>query len=168
MTVLQEKGVGGVRIEHIAARLELTKGSFHHHFTGIGDYRRALLQRYEETAAATIEHAKTAIRDLAPQQALTELPTLVPVDPRLEAAIRGWAFQDDDAHDALGRIDQARLRALTELWQALIGDSRRAHAAALIPHLVMIGASVAVPTPTRNDVADVFDLLADLVPSVGE
>lgn len=168
VAVLREQGIAGVRIDRIATRLELTKGSFHHHFNGVGGYRRALLERYEVEVMAIIENATSAVRDLQPERALVELPALVPFDPRLEAAIRGWAFQDEEARDALHRIDAARLQALTELWQAVVGDPHRARVAALIPYLVMIGASVALPTPTDDDLAAVFGLLARLVPFASE
>lgn len=168
MRVLREQGIAGVRVDRIAARLELTKGSFHHHFDGVGDYRRALLERYEDETAAVIEGAKSAIRDLPPKQALAELPAQVPFDPRLEAAIRGWAFQDEHAREVVQRIDTARLQALNGLWLAVVGDPHRAAVAALIPYLVTIGVSVAFPTPKDSDVADVFALLAHLVPFVTE
>ena len=42
MAVLAEQGSRSIRVNRIAARLDLTKGSFHHHFDDIADYHRAL------------------------------------------------------------------------------------------------------------------------------
>ncbi len=50
LLVLAEEGAPGVRIDRIAARLGLSKGSFFHHFDGIAAYRRALLDRWESSA----------------------------------------------------------------------------------------------------------------------
>lgn len=166
LAVLREQGIVGVRVDRIATRLKLTKGSFHHHFNGVDDFRRALLGRYEAEVTASIEEARSAVLGLSPEQALRELSARAPFDPRLDAAVRGWAFHDEVAREALQRTDAARLDALTELWLAVLGDSHRAKIAALVPHLVMIGASVSTPVPTEADVADVFALLAHLVPSV--
>lgn len=166
LVVLREQGIVGVRVDRIAARLELTKGSFHHHFNGVDDFHRSLLDGYEAEVTAGIEETKSAVLGLSAEQALMELPARAPFDPRLDAAVRGWAFHDKVAGEALRRIDAARLEALTELWQAVLGDSHRARIAALIPHLIMIGASVSNPIPTESDMADVFALLAHLVPFV--
>lgn len=169
MATLRQEGIAGVRIDRLAARLGLTKGSFHHHFNGVGDYRRALLERFETEAKAMIEKTVTVPADLAvssAQRILTEAPTHVSIDPRTEAAFRGWAFQDAAARATLQRIDAARLQALTALWRSIVPDESLARSAALIPHLIAIGASVTVPTPTAKEMTDVFALLAALVPSV--
>jgi hypothetical protein len=49
-----------------------------------------------------------------------------------------------------------------------VADPDRARAAALLPHLVVIGATVAYPATTADDLAAVFRLLADLIPAVPE
>ena len=166
MATLRQEGITGVRIDRIAARLGLTKGSFHHHFDGVGDFHRSLLERYETDAVTAIENAVKALDHLSPQRVLEEAPAHVSIDAATEAAIRGWAFQDEAARATLQRIDAARLQALTRVWQSIIPDAAQARSAAMIPYLITIGASVAVPTPTEKEMTDVFALLATLIPSV--
>ena len=166
MVVLAEQGAEGVRVDRIAARLGLTKGSFHHHFDGIADYHRALLGQYEIDAMDAIKTAVSATSHLPPQQALTALPANFVFDPRIDGAVRGWAFSNEEARAVQERVDAARLEALTSLWQQLLPDPVRARTLALVPHLLMIGASAAMPRPTKSDVQDLFALLATLVPSV--
>ena len=150
-----------MRIDRIAARLGLSKGSFFHHFDGIAAYRRALLERWESTA----------VRDLgdeAPQALLEDLAARVGslVDLRLEVAIRAWAFHDPEAAAAQERVDLARLAALEAVWGRMVDDPDRAHTAALIPHLLVIGASVALPATSKSDLEAVFGMLAEVIPSV--
>lgn len=161
MRVLAEEGAPGIRIDRIAARLGLSKGSFFHHFDGIAAYRRALLDRWESTAV-------TNFGDAPPQALLQDLAARVGslVDLRLEVAIRAWASQDADAAAAQERVDLARLAALETVWSRMVDDPARARAAALLPHLLVIGASVALPTTSRADLESVFGLLAELIPSV--
>lgn len=166
MGVLAEQGARGVRVDRIAARLGLTKGSFHHHFDGIDDYHRSLWARYETDSMDAIRSALTAVAGLPPERALMELPAHVGFDARIEAAIRGWAFEKEEASAVQARVDAARLDALIGLWQQILPGSDRARVAALVPHLLMIGASVALPRPTETDMQEVFSLLAALVPSV--
>lgn len=166
MTALREGGAANVRVDRIAASLGLTKGSFHHHFRGVNDFHRALLRRYELDSKDAIEGAARAGADLPAEQALMALPTRVALDPRLEAAIRGWALENEEAGSTQARVDSARLDALVDLWQRILPDPARARTAALVPHLLTIGASVAKPTLTQAELDDVFALLVSLVPAV--
>ncbi|HWI31522.1 MAG TPA: TetR family transcriptional regulator [Microbacterium sp.] len=161
MRVLSEDGIAGVRIDRVAGRLGLSKGSFFHHFEGIAAYRRAILERWESGAVRELGDAPAQARleDLA-----ARVGTLV--DLRLEVAIRAWAFQDAEAAAAQERVDVARLSALERVWSRMVDDPVRAHAAALLPHLLMIGASVALPATSRADLEAAFGLLAELIPSV--
>lgn len=166
MVVLAERGARGVRVDRIAARLGLTKGSFHHHFDGITDYHRSLLERFETDSLDAMRTAVEAVSELPPERAVMELPSHVSFDPRIEAAIRGWAFESEEASAVLARVDSARLDALVGLWERILPEAGQARTAALVPHLLMIGVSVAMPRPTAADVEEVFALLATLVPSV--
>lgn len=166
MTVLREQGVAGVRVDRIAARLGMTKGSFHHHFAGIDDYRQALLQRYEASAQDATSASVAAVFDLPAEQALMKLPDHYEFDPLLEAAVRGWASQDAGARAVQQRVDAARLDALVGLWQQRLSDPHRARIAALVPYLLLVGSSVAAQRPTESEMREVFALLATLVPSV--
>ena len=166
MAVLAEQGEAGLRVDRIAARLGLTKGSFHHHFDGISDYHRCLWARYESHADAAVRRAVEAVAALPPERALMALPGHAVFDARLEAAVRAWGFDNTEAAAVQQRVDAARLEALVGLWQQVIPDPARARTAALVPHLLLIGASVAMPTTSDSDLRDVFALLATLVPSV--
>lgn len=161
MRVLAEEGVSGVRIDRVAKRLGLTKGSFFHHFDGVAAYRTALLQRWE---GQTLDDRG----DAPPQAILEDLAARVGtlLDLRLEAAVRAWAFQDPEAAAAQQRVDQARLAALETIWSRIIDDPVRARAAAMLPHLLAIGAAVALPSTSQEDLESAFGLLAELIPSV--
>lgn len=168
LAVLADRGAKGVRVDRIAARLGLTKGSFHHHFDGVDAYHQALLDRYEADSMDAIGTAMASVSALPPKQALMALPSQVSFDTRLDAAIRGWAVEQPAAQAVQARVDAARLDALIGLWQRILPDPAQARVAALVPHLLMIGASVALPTPTEEELREVFSLLATLVPAVGE
>ncbi|ANJ28476.1 TetR/AcrR family transcriptional regulator [Agromyces aureus] len=168
LVVLAEQGAPGVRTDRIAARLGLTKGSFHHHFAGAADYRRALLARHEQGTLDALERAgaEASARPGVEALALLRDRSAELHDQPLEAAVRAWAFQDDDARATQARIDAARLAALTALWATITGDESSARIAALLPHLMVIGAAMAVPPVDRDDLARLFDLLVALAPHV--
>ena len=166
LTVLKQEGIAGVRIDRLAARLELTKGSFHHHFDGVDDFHRALLERYESDAIERIERAVDSLGRVSPQRVLLDASAQISDDAVMEAAVRSWAFQDELAQASMRRVDAARLDALTTVWESMVPNETRARSAAMIPHLILIGASVAVPRPTEPEMSRVFELLAALIPAV--
>jgi hypothetical protein len=53
--------------------------------------------------------------------------------------------------------------ALEGLWLAIIDDPRRARTASLLPHLLSIGASVALPPVDPTEFDDVFGMLVELI-----
>jgi AcrR family transcriptional regulator len=140
VAVLREDGAAGVRVDRLARRLNLTKGSFHHHFDGMPGYR------FEGSATATV------------------LPTLAAGlhDRALDVALRGWAVDDTEARAAVAAIDGARLAFLEELWTGVLGDPRAARIAALLPHLVTVGASVSPGIPD-GELDAVYALVSRLV-----
>jgi len=168
IAVLIEEGAPGIRIDRIAARIGLSKGSFHHHFAGAARYRTALLQRYEADALAALATVAPGA-DESPAHTLAGLRDRVGelFDPRLEVAVRAWAFQDAEVRATQERVDSARLAALESLWLAIADDPRRARTAALLPHLLWIGASVALPPLDPAELDDVFGMLVELIPAVG-
>ncbi|WP_350348438.1 TetR/AcrR family transcriptional regulator [Agromyces sp. G08B096] len=166
LRVLAAEGAPGVRTDRIAARLGLTKGSFHHHFRGAADYRRALLDRYAVRTLEALEDAVGEASALPPLEAFAALRDRAGavLDQPLETAVRAWAFQDDDARATQARVDTARLEALTELWSRLVDDPESARTAALLPHLVIVGAAMTLPSVGREELSKVLDLLVGLVP----
>jgi AcrR family transcriptional regulator len=166
--VLTLEGPDGVRIDRLAARLGLSKGSFHHHFAGMDGYRKALLDRIELAQLNILDQAAAAVADIDPVDALRSLPTRLDdlFDADLDRALRAWAVSDDTAAAVLARLDTARLAFIEALWRRALDDTGRAHTAALLPHLLLIGANAALPPIDAKSRRAVFDLLAELIPSV--
>jgi AcrR family transcriptional regulator len=168
LAVLAADGAAGVRADRIAARLGLTKGSFHHHFAGIEDYRHALLDRHEHDQLAVLDRITAELEQVSADTALARLPKRLTdlFEADLERAVRSWAVADPAARAVQERLDSARLAFLRDLWTRMLGGGRRAHVAALVPHLIAIGASMAQPRLAAKDLRAVFDLLAALAPGV--
>jgi AcrR family transcriptional regulator len=162
LETLAQDGLPGVRIDRVAAQLGVSKGSFHHHFAGAPAYREALAQEYEQQAMAALHRMVGSSQGLSLLERLLEgLDDLY--DARLETAVRAWAMHDPVANQVLTRIDGARLQLLQDAWSALL-NREDARVAALVPHLVIVGASAAAISTA--DLRAVLQLLAGLAPSV--
>ena len=168
--MLATDGIDGLRIDRLAARLGVTKGSFHHHFAGIADYRRALLEHYEERVKAALADAIETRADAGTRATLAWLTTLVADGatlrrPELDAAVRAWAHGDPEARTTQARIDAASIAALQAAWRPAVETDAAARTAALVPYLVSLGAAAMVPPVGPDELRAVYELLLESVPA---
>ena len=160
MKTLAEEGIAAVRIDRIAFRVGLSKGSFFHHFANAAAFRSAILDEWRARATAQL-------RDAPSGGDLVELAGRIDdlLDIELDGAVRAWASHDPEAAAAVQDVDRVRLRALEAAWRDIVADPARARTAALLPHLLVIGATVARPTIDDDELREVFRLLAELIPA---
>ena len=169
--VLAEEGATGVRIDRIAARLGLSKGSFHHHFDGAEGFKRDLLAYVERLSTQALD---TAIAEVAPdadaRTVLGHLTALIELRdgglyrPELDVAVRAWATSDAEVRVVQARIDEARIAALQRVWRPYVTTEAQARTAALLPYLLSVGASVVTPPVGTRELRELFELLLPLVP----
>lgn len=105
---LAEEGANGVRIDRLAARLRLSKGSFHHHFGGADDFKRVLLDHVEGLLTYALQAVVAApVPTVGGRETLARLTSLLTdadgglYRPELEVALRAWALTDPDAARAV-------------------------------------------------------------------
>lgn len=174
LTVLARDGIDGLRIDKLAARLGVTKGSFHHHFAGIVDYRRALLAHYEDQTREALAAAIASRSGEGTRATLEWLTSLVARSdsgvgaeirrPELDAAVRAWAHGDAEARATQARIDAAAIDALQAAWRPAVETDAAARTAALVPYLVSLGAAAIVPPIEPGELQAVYELLLERVP----
>lgn len=163
LQVLAEAGATALTIESLSARLGLSKGSFYHHFNGMPDYRRALLEYFEKRENREFierAHAATA----APGEArlrriVADVVSAEGGRPRLESAVRSWAADDPVAREYLGRIDRARVDFAQAEFEAMNLEEQAAADFAQIAHLMSIGAAATVPPQPPSEIARLWDRL---------
>ncbi|MEV5499739.1 TetR/AcrR family transcriptional regulator [Nonomuraea fuscirosea] len=171
LKVLAEEGAAGIRIDRIAARLHLSKGSFHHHFDGAEGYKKALLAHFEQLSIRTLENAIAEVGATAgAREILAHLTKLVQPGgtglycPELDIALRAWATWDAEVRAVQTRLDQARLSALQRVWRSAVPGDEEARTAALLPYLIAVGATVVFPPVDADELRDLYELLLPLVP----
>ncbi|WP_327102933.1 TetR/AcrR family transcriptional regulator [Nonomuraea glycinis] len=172
--VLAEEGAAGIRIDRIAARLNLSKGSFHHHFDGAEGYKKALLDQVERLSIDTLENAIADVGESAGARViLARLTTLVRPGstglyrPELDIAVRAWATWDAEVRAVQTRLDEARLSALQRVWRSAVATDEEARTAALLPYLLAVGATVVFPPVDADQLRDLYETLLPLVPDSG-
>lgn len=170
--VLADEGAAGVRIDRIAARLGLSKGSFHHHFQGAAGFKRDLLTYLEDLQVSALATGIAQVqRDGAstPEESLRELVFLLGGSPELyrpelETALRAWALTDEDAARTQASIDEARLNALQSIWRQISDDEEVVRVAALLPYVIALGSRVIMPPLETEDLQALYTWILRLVP----
>jgi AcrR family transcriptional regulator len=170
LSVLAEEGAAGLRIDRLASRLGLTKGSFFHHFAGAAGYRTALLEYYEGLTLGTLSAAFEARHGEDTRATLAWLTELATAGddsirrPELDLAVRAWASSDAEVRAVQARIDAAVIDALQTTWRPMVETDAAARTAALVPYLVSLGAAVTVPPISADELRGVYELLLEAVP----
>ncbi len=116
--VLGESGSEALTINALCERLQVTKGSFYHHFGAMPAFVDALLLFWES------EHSErlAAIAKTQPDPTLriaTLIDFAISLPHASEAAIRAWARSNPDVNDVTVRVDRRRERHLTDAIVAL-------------------------------------------------
>ena len=108
--LLGEEGIGAISVDALAGRLDITRGSFYHHFEDRRDLLVSVLEYWLETWTVKIrETVSTLGLDAEP----TLLALINTIRARgaadFDAAIRAWALSDELAADYVKRADEVRL-----------------------------------------------------------
>ena len=169
LVAVADNGPDGLRIDRLCRRLGVSKGSFHHHFAGAGDFKQTLLAAYEALVVEALNEAIEQATADNPKAALTGLTAAITsrgsfYRPDLEVAMRAWAFSDPEVRAVQERIDTRRLESLQGIWSRILDDPAAVHTAALLPYLVGIGASLVQPPTPPEQLQPVYELLLGLVP----
>jgi AcrR family transcriptional regulator len=139
LKALARDGVDAVRVERLAERLCVTKGSFYWHFQDRGTLLAALLEAWEKRATGAIIEAVEA-KGGDSRTRLTKLFTIVSeADGRLDRAVRHWAVQDVTAKTAIAAVDRRRLDYLVSLFSEIGFKPAEAVARARLVYHALIG-----------------------------
>ena len=156
--ILTADGARALTVEGLTSRLQMTKGSFYHHFRGFDDYVTKLMTDFEDRSTHNViqltEEGGSAGARL---QRLSEISTGFP--PGLEIALRAWALINPNVKAFQTRIDQRRIEYVEGLYFDLVGDPERARLMAEMMYALWIGGMHLIPH--LND-ARAYQHLAEL------
>jgi AcrR family transcriptional regulator len=160
--ILAARGPGGLTISALCARLEVTKGSFYHHFSDMAEFVDRLLQHWEREHASRLIALSESVTD--PEERFDLLEGIAVGLPHgAEAAIRAWSWSDESVAAVQHRVDLARLEHLTASGVVAGQDAERARRMALISLSVLIGMQQLERPATPEAMEQVFSELRSWV-----
>jgi AcrR family transcriptional regulator len=162
LVLLVKHGVDSLTIDFMCQHLEVTKGSFYHHFKNRESFLEALLDYWETTYTTQfIEISRIEAGPLAQMQKLNEL--VEESYGTQETVIRAWAQVDPLAREYQERVDQRRIGFIRDLYLQLMDDETLAHTLAQLVYAILIGAQNILPAATQTELKRMFDLVEQVV-----
>ena len=154
LDALAEGGLAAVRVEALARRLKVTKGSFYWHFADRPALLKAIADRWRDGRVVAIRDQAGA-DSLAPRARLGRLLDLYhgnanPRGLRIELAMRDWARRDPNAARAVQAVDEARLEVVAGLYRAGGVEAKAARARAVLFYAFVFGRSL-IPAGDGQD-----------------
>lgn len=162
---LKEYGPAGVSGEKIARRLDVTRGSFYHHFANMDELADMMLQYWERTQTIDILARALKQHDDLTDKMMMLLESAWNTDADLEIAVRQWAFTNDTVREHVERIDQLRLSYITAVYVQLSKNESRGRKLGKIAYYGLLGALHAWPRFTKNQLKETILEIQDLITS---
>lgn len=147
LAVLAENGVEAVRVEPLAKRMKVTKGSFYWHFKDRNDLLNAILAEWVQIDTRSIIERVNQI-DADPKTKLLQLFELAIADDGLapgladgsiENAIRAWAKNDAKVATLITQVDRQRLDYTKNLFLELGFSEAEALVRARLAYYSLVG-----------------------------
>jgi AcrR family transcriptional regulator len=164
-TMLVESGIDGVKVDLLAKRINVTRGSFYWHFEDRDALLDALLHLWE---ASNTEPMLAAIKAAGAKGDRNDFDQTVgrlwidetDFDPAFDSAIRDWARTDPIVAQAVHRIDDIRVAAFAEMFKSYGFDEDEAEVRGRITYYHQVGyytLGIRESTEERGRLATLYD-----------
>jgi AcrR family transcriptional regulator len=140
LRALANSGVEAVRVEPLAKKLGVTKGSFYWHFGDRAALLAAVLADWERRATLAIIAEVEAAGGDARERLVALFRRALAADLRLDRRVRAWATDDAAAAAVLRRVDRRRIGYLRRLFAQMGHAKPLATALARLTYSAMVGA----------------------------
>jgi AcrR family transcriptional regulator len=126
LDLLGSKGVESVRVETLAKKLRISKGSFYWHFKDRGDLLEAILRSWE-LQQSDWESEEGALAGNAAEKWARLLEVVSrPEYGRVDLAIFSWAREDEKVRRRVSEVEKRRIAYLTRVFREVGFNARQA------------------------------------------
>ena len=109
-----------LRVDEIARRLNVSKGSFYWHFENRADFVRALAEYWRDTNTVTVADAAANYAG-SPEERLYQLMRRIVEEKaaQYDLAVRAWARHEPDILPVIREVDEIRFRTVREIFAGM-------------------------------------------------
>lgn len=165
--VLAKEGVTGLRVEVLAKRCGVTKGSFYWHFKDRQDLLEAVLERWKEGRIRDIEKMTTVTQGKERDQLHYAIEVYGASKNRkgmsIELAIRDWARHDATAAAIVETVDVYRLECTYKLFAASGMSDAEAKSRSLLLYACVFGLSLMHYAPFDDNLSHLKQRIAERI-----
>lgn len=166
--VLATSGIDMVRVDNLAKKLKITRGSFYYHFDSRKDLLQAILDTWRLKATeAVIESLKQKSQDSKEQ--LMELMSLpfkgdkAQEAASIEISLRAWGRRDEIARAAVNEVDNYRISFIEGIFIELGYSSSQASDLAHLVYSFLIATSLVDPFSSEQSRRERSERIAHLL-----
>ncbi|MEO9137981.1 MAG: TetR/AcrR family transcriptional regulator [Jatrophihabitans sp.] len=162
LAILGEHGSEALTIALLCEGLDVTKGSFYHHFGSMGGFVENLLAFWEREHSERLIAMSRAQPD--PSLRITTITEIgVNLPHASEAAIRAWGRSNPVVAQAVERVDRRRERHLVESIAALGIDRARARTLTRVALNLLVGVQTRERPVDLKRVRQMFEEINKLI-----
>ena len=165
--LLAREGISGLRIESLAKRCGVTKGSFYWHFKDRQALLEAILERWKEGRLRDIEKSTAVV----PGKERDQLHLAFEVygsnrnskGMAIELAVRDWARHDSHAAAVVESVDLYRLECTRKLFVSIGINEAEAKSRSLLLYACVFGLSLMHYAHFDDNISDLKRRISDLI-----
>jgi AcrR family transcriptional regulator len=158
LKLLDQEGLGALKISRISAELDVTKGSFYHWFTSKAHFEKSILEYWKQVF--TDEFIENADQGTSSKEKLKRLIEncieSLKVESRLEMEINIWAHQAPKMGAFIKEVYATRFDYLIKLLEDIYSDKTEAKRHGLILYSLIIGVELFYQKLDRQELEMVF------------
>ncbi len=163
LQILAQQGAEKLTIAALCTQLNVTKGSFYHHFKSRENFIENLLQYWEEAnTLAVIQLSENLGSTRAKIREITTI-AVASMSSSPEVSIRAWALKNDKVRLFQERVDKTRLDYAQKLWTELLNNDEKARSVSRLHYSFFVGCQEIMPTMKEAEIYAMFDLFIDKI-----
>ncbi len=115
LKTLREQDFLAVSAVGLCRDLDVTRGSFYHHFESLDDFVAALMTYWRETYTEALFAQMGGLQDQLSDQLRRNVHMAAQLPHKAEAALRAWATVNCDVQKTLNQVDEMRRSTLVDV-----------------------------------------------------
>lgn len=161
-TTIVKNGNGSFSIESLCKKLEVSKGSFYHHFKNRQELVKEILSKWQDES--TLQIIELANKNRTSKNRLRLLTILThKLSSDAEISIRAWSKYEILAKEIIENVDRLRINFIKDLLLTYCESNKEAKKKAIHLYAVFLGSRTIEPPLSNSEINNLYaEILSSL------